>query len=362
MQAKKDNDELYEQKWEDSGTAGQNALLNAIDLPDDADDRVEKRPWQVTEEELRANPFNPTNSNDLAKAQATIDSTKSPNMAYTSFAADAGNISGSLLTQDRERWDPIEVDPQHFKNKLKNMSRMVRDYPELKGRIGNMTALPDFITVMAAGTTAGGKHKANLDYNSTIDSMSWWGRIKRSLLSFGNKKLGVTTQASLDYTGTHELGHVLNSLLLDPHDEEKADYDWSNNITADSIVDAALKKTMSAKEYKKLKRYKKDNKEKNRLKGQIDLKGSKLYKKGHTSRYGQTNAAEFFAEAFADVYSHGEKAKPVSIALVREYEARRKELPPNDPLNTAMIEYGDDNQDDDSSELDSELEEDSLSD
>ena len=37
-------------------------------------------------------------------------------------------------------------------------------------------------------------------------------------------------------------------------------------------------------------------------------------------------ASEFFAEAFADVYSRGANARPVSIAVVKEYERRRDEM------------------------------------
>ena len=44
-----------------------------------------------------------------------------------------------------------------------------------------------------------------------------------------------------------------------------------------------------------------------------------------TSTYGSTNAGEFFAEAFADVYAHGNQARPMSIAIVKEYERRQKE-------------------------------------
>ena len=161
--------------------------------------------------------------------------------------------------------------------------------------------------------------------------------------------------------GQERLGHVLNSLLLNPKNSDDAYNDWSYSITADKIVQAALKKVMSKEEFKKLKRFKENDSKKEHLRGQLDLKGSNLYKKGHTSRYGQKNATEFFAEAFADVYTHGKNARPASIAVVQEYESRYKEMkekpdvkgmdliPDDDPqdvdeLNDSMIAHNPDRQ------------------
>ena len=45
---------------------------------------------------------------------------------------------------------------------------------------------------------------------------------------------------------------------------------------------------------------------------------------GMTSVYGSQNASEMFAEAVADVYSHGSSAKEMSKELVKEYESRGK--------------------------------------
>ena len=51
-----------------------------------------------------------------------------------------------------------------------------------------------------------------------------------------------------------------------------------------------------------------------------------LHTDDYTSGYGATNAQEFFAEAVADVYTNGDKARKTSVALVREYEKRQKIL------------------------------------
>ena len=40
-----------------------------------------------------------------------------------------------------------------------------------------------------------------------------------------------------------------------------------------------------------------------------------------TSGYGEKDAAELFAEAFADVYAHGTKARKAGIELVKKYES-----------------------------------------
>ena len=104
---------------------------------------------------------------------------------------------------------------------------------------------------------------------------------------------------------------------------------------------------MSKKEYKKLVRYKEDSlgddeewdnsvqlgedevweskgSRYSHKKGQINLKASGLAEKGHTTKYGASTATEFFAEAFADVYAHGKKARRTSIELVKIYEEEMK--------------------------------------
>ena len=337
MQAKRD-DSGYRQKWVEDGRQHREVYEQAVDQMADDPNKKELRPYEIPEADLQRNPFNPTGNKSLAVHQAAIDITNSPSNAYQQFAVNSLDENGEsemgqLKPTDNPKkpdydddWDPYHVDPKHFKSKLKNMARMVHDYPELAGKMGNMTPQNSLITVMSAGTTRGGTEPGGLTYNASIDSMSFWGRMKRKLFSSVNKKFGITTQASLDYTGTHELGHVLNSLLLNPKNADAADDDWEYNITANSIVDTALKNVMLPEEYKKLKRHKKNNAKKKWKRNQLNLSKSNLYKKGYTSRYGETNASEFFAEAFADVYSRGENARPVSIAVVKEYERRRDEM------------------------------------
>ena len=62
-------------------------------------------------------------------------------------------------------------------------------------------------------------------------------------------------------------------------------------------------------------------------KGQIDFRNSEAFKDNAiTSEYGKEAPFEFFAETFADTYTHGTNAKRTSIEVVKEYEKRQKEL------------------------------------
>ncbi|MGI6119309.1 MAG: hypothetical protein ACOYIB_01875 [Desulfosporosinus sp.] len=126
--------------------------------------------------------------------------------------------------------------------------------------------------------------------------------IKRKLYSWGDKLIGYSAAKS-DYDGNHELGHVLNSLLIESDasndTNDKRMHDWSHNITAKALTDAAKAKVNNHK----------------------------------TSRYGGQDEGELFAEAFADVYENGEKARPLHIQIVKEYESKRGQLQANQANN-----------------------------
>ena len=330
MQANRDED-----RWKASGKASANKLSEAMALPDDNKDSFQQRPWHISEKQLQKNRFNPTGSKELAIQQAQIDAATSPRDAYNLFSALVGTGTGRLKHKDGTPWDPTDVDPEKFKGKLKNMLRMVHDYPELKGKVGSMMEENDHGAAMATTSTDGGINQATITYNSSNDKMGFFGSIKRFFRGWFDKKAGHSA-AEEEYDGTHELGHVLNSLLLDPNDRDAAEEDWENNTTANEIVSNVLttgeKDPIShqklLKDPNSLVKHRATNKNKGIVAGQIDLKKSGLKKKGMTSGYGEANAAEFFAEAFADVYNHGNKARPASIALVKEYEERRKKIPP----------------------------------
>lgn len=130
-----------------------------------------------------------------------------------------------------------------------------------------------------------------------------------------------------EYAGTHELGHVINSLLLKQSDEKEANKDWINDVTADNMVYMALRNPEVLPEEKRGEIYwRTDEKERGLKFRQIDYKKSDLHKLGLTSVYGGSSAAEFVAEAFADVYAHGTKARPASIELLKRYVAVRGQV------------------------------------
>ena len=333
MQASRNED-----AWEASAREGQEAYERAVDLPEDDPNVYQERTWQISEHQLERDRYNPTGRKDLAVALAAIDAARTPSEAYEKFSTFAESGS-ELLDLEDNTWDPKDVDPKRFKAKLKNMMRMVYEYPELKGKIGNMTQRKGLFITMTAGNTHGGRFQSQLQYNPLLDKRGLLGGTAR----FFKKILGKFGHSTApgEYTGTHELGHVLNSLIIDSDNAEDSRNDWHYNRTANDMLQNVLNKNYGksvSMDESELKRHAETSNAKRQTAGQIDLKGSNLYKKGLTSRYGQTNAAEFFAEAFADVMAHGKNAMPASIKLVKLYEARRDRMKDRGKLRMGMAE------------------------
>ena len=213
MQAKR---KTGEETWQEKAANPQTAMEAAMALPDEDPNQPALRPWEISEEQLQNDHFNPTRSKDLALMQANIDVASSPEQAYSMFSNMVGNANGGMKTKEGGRWNPTEVDPDAFKAKLKNMLRMYHDYPELEGQIGNMVQNTDLGTSMATSGTYGKRTRANLDYNASSDKK---GGFFTSILRFFGKKLDKAvgfSAADKEYDGNHELGHVLNSLILAP--------------------------------------------------------------------------------------------------------------------------------------------------
>ena len=277
---------------------------------------------------------------ELDDVQNAIQNASTGAEAYKIFAKYAGNDNGLVLNSEgTKHWnmektqkvDPksgmkdYKIDTQLFKNKLKHMARQVYDYPELKGHIGNIHQIEnsesasEFMSTHPGYTVQNDKPMANLYYNAFKDRQGKGGEKTRAEYQSSFKSIG-EYNSDLDHAGNHELGHVQNFLLMD---RETYAEDWEHNVTADSMLDKVLQKVLSKSKYAKLKRYKKDKD--GNLRGQIHLEKNKLWLNGITSRYGQVNAGEYFAEAFADVYQNGKKAKKASIELVKLYEKLRDE-------------------------------------
>ncbi|MBR6088444.1 MAG: DUF4157 domain-containing protein [Anaerolineaceae bacterium] len=214
-----------------------------------------------------------------------------------------------------------DVNVPLLKIKLKNMVRQVRDYPELKHRIGGLNikwnekkgAYREDVSkeVMAATTSANWRNeKVELTYDAYIDRDTPEGQRIRDIANTGPDSIG----NKLHNVGNHELGHAQSSFLNETegeHDRRQAESD---------ILDATLQKVIP-NEYPNLPRVAEDGNKK--YQGQIDTENSDvLTNLKLTSEYGQSSPVEWFAEAFHDVYSKGADAKPASIVMVKEYEKR----------------------------------------
>ena len=466
MQAKKDNEEEYRGKpkrailEDDIVTEGTEGYE---DLPDNLYEervktpgffsklfgakptyykaRIDRRPWEMTPDELSKNKYNPNNVRSLNSMDLLMDSmdelVEDPDpqtrngsknrRAWNLFQKYNGAYSSNIKTEDEKSWDMNDMDHGILTAKLKNMSRMVHDFPELAGHIGTLYRLPKQkkekdppatgdkkrnqpSSKTSQTDTAKKKYRdrkkqkkksgsqtdprndkpssgtsttymstsPNLLYNdeasnplergqgafpirmnSQTDAVGEKARKKRERLEA--KEMESNSQsAEMEYSGNHEMGHMLNYLLVKEKyrhlsrgkraDESQEDFHFY--ITAHELVEKALQETMDPKDYKNLVRYKestlapneawdpkvqldegeewvtKDDEEPHKA-GMINFKASNLGGKkgdrGFTSGYGATNAAEFFAEAFADVYRNGTDARPTSIRLVQLYEERMKQ-------------------------------------
>ena len=185
---------------------------------------------------------------------------------------------------------------------------------------------------MGAVGTFGGIQKAELKYNAFYDTEG--GKPTRDRV-LGQKAPDFFT-GNINFAGTHELGHVPASTLIDTDRNKTASFLQNAHCHESGIMENVLgnPEIMPAEDFKKLGRYSEKDMEKSKtakgtprvVKGAIRSKHNGLYTKGYTSRYGADNPGEFFAEAFHDVYANGGNAKKTSIAVVQEYEKRQKRL------------------------------------
>ncbi len=272
--------------------------------------------------------FDPGDNDALRKVQNEIDHARTAEEAYSIFGKFAGNDKAKYI--DKYKTD---LNLNKWKTKLKNMVRLIYDYPELKGQIGDMTVIEkDTSEYMGANGTFCGRKLANLQYNAFYDSNDPEGEIKKKQL-IGQSKHFLT--GNENFAGNHELGHVMASTLNEGKDNEEANHIYLNNLIEEDILETVLKnpEVMKKEEYDQLVRFNDERvKEKAEkfgqqvLTGQIDLLKSHFPSKGYTSEYGAQNSAEFFAEAVHDVYANGNKAKKASVETVKEYEKRQKKF------------------------------------
>lgn len=300
----------------------------------DKEKRNKKRPWEMRKKDFKHNHFNPGDVDEISRIQERIDGAASPQQAYAIFMEFTGNTGDNVL--DVRDGADNDVDLELFKNKLKNMSRMVHDYPELKDKIGNMKMYRNekSSTSMSAFPVSPGSFnlegrpldRSELTYNMNNDRKGVGGALER-LKTKTDEFFSGFSAADTSYDGNHELGHTLNSLIRNPNKRD----DWHYRRTADVMLQGVLSdlNVGGIQYYDRDSTQAEEDKNIRFRDGQVNLRASGLHKKGLTSGYGQTNAAEFFAEAFADVYAHGKKARPASIKMVEQYEKYREAMFPN---------------------------------
>lgn len=305
------------------GLAMETGLINKIPEHEHKDIRKRAYETEMPGEKLKGKTFNPNNIPELGKIQKEIDDAKDAKTAYKIFASYTGNPKGKYI----DKFD-FNLDLRYFKQKLKNMTRVVYDYPELHNQIGNMLAVKDVSYVMSTDPTIGGREKATFKYNASLDLQ---GDDKKRLATYmKDKKDRRVTAPNMGFTGTHEMGHVLASLLPNSGDKITDLLDENNGKYEDEILKEVIEnKNVMTEEQKQNIHYHKSDGNYNGLpfrKGQIDTHSSGFYSNDLTSKYGTSASAEFFAEAFADVYYQGKDARPMSKEIVKEYEKRQTKM------------------------------------
>ncbi len=229
-----------------------------------------------------------------------------------------------LLQYRHKSGSQMDINKDLLKAKLKNMVRQVRDYPELKHKIGSMNIQWNQTegsfredtseNIMAASTSMGASDKATIHYDAWIDRDTPEGQRRRDLI---NSKVAI---GNLNKAGNHELGHVLESTLNTTQEK------YNKAETSNDILQTVLPKVLDPNELNQV-NYNADDgvnaHGKAVHKGQIDTSSPIFAEKGLTSPYGQSKPGEWFAEAFHDVYTKGAEAKPTSIEIVKEYEKRQ---------------------------------------
>lgn len=304
-----------------------------------------KRAYQVSEDQMTADKFNPYQDPKLARVQAAIDHAANHKEAYAIFARFSGNRGGKYNEEEKTP----NADLKLFKNKLKHMTRVIRDYPELWGYIGDMDAKPqNGASAMASGSTFGGLRKAPISYNPSIDKAGMEAEIYRGKVARDIKYRNALT-GDLDHAGTHELSHVLASLMVDTKgktvteiQQKSKRHDFENDIISQVLTTKGILTEEERNDPENgLKYYQEDgihdigrNFTSSHYKDQLNTLDSKVIEeKSLTSNYGRTDKAEFFAEAFHDVYTHGAKARKTSVEIVKEYERRQTDRQRKEIMN-----------------------------
>ncbi len=219
----------------------------------------------------------------LQKVFDKIDHARTPIAAYRAFAAYTGNMDAKL--NDRvgmfRSWN--NIDKRRFCARLKQMVRMVRDYPELRHKIGDMYDLPAHGgAIMETGKSFRGGYRATIGFDPSGGSdqaIAPDDLLSRALFAAqqGSDPLEFHI-APREYDGTHELGHVLSGTLVDEKkDPIAAAADQKKGKEEGEVLEDAIAHNMGMmlSVYhmpRSLRRYQHDDEDRGQKKGQIDTK------------------------------------------------------------------------------------------
>lgn len=314
-----------------------------------------KAPYEVTSKQLMMNKFNPCNIPKIGEVQGKIDAARTIEEAYKAFY-DFSHTDSSLNAPfpilEGHKKNAGNLDLNLFKNKLKNMTRIVYDYPELKNCIGTFHF--DYVEPCLNRAFVMKTHFPNIySHNRLVSDLTYNTYFDQRTYKVSNvkpKNAQSFLSADRSYSGVHELAHILNHQLALSRYMTKAAKQvlpmppkfplpplksrWSAENRTLSYESSSKGEDILTLANDDLMRSRKSSALRNQALVSIksilpaDKKNPKkieeaLNKEGITSTYGKTSAAEFFAEAFADVYAHGDHASSASIELVKLYESQR---------------------------------------
>ncbi|MBR6088591.1 MAG: hypothetical protein IKP86_01565 [Anaerolineaceae bacterium] len=260
-----------------------------------------------------------------AEYQAAKQEYENANAELNAAKAEKTKAEKSIKISYKPGGAPVNV--PLLKLKLKNMVRQVRDYPEVKHKIGGLNIQwnqeignyrqDKTSRIMSVQTSPGASEKTTITYDAYIDRDTPEAQVDRDDY---NNYLAQKQIGHLDKTGNHELGHILESTLNTDEESHR------KGQTSNDILQSVLPKVMTQQELNQVRYNQADGKneyDKNIYSGQIDTKSPIFKQKKMSSGYGRSMPKEWFAEAFQDVYTKGVDAKPTSIEIVKEYEKRQ---------------------------------------
>ena len=336
---------------------------------------LKKRAYELSPESENADIFNPGHIPEVARIQAEIDKAGSLKAAYKIFAKFAGNPNATVEKTEKAKEDKTKYDIglERAKTKLKHMARQIWDYPELRGTLGNLTLYDTKEGAkMAVQKTYGGLVQTPVFYNAYYDREGPEGEKERAD-DWADKLQYQRLNGDLNHAGNHELGHVLGSRMVSPGlNVQEIQHENDIHFTENSILkEVLLNQNILTPQQKRginvynqsginhlddkgmvippnvaneilerrMQKFGNPNtkdesdprdiivRSKKYHAGQLNTSSSPtLEDRSLTSRYGSSSIAEMFAETFGDVYTHGTSAKNFSVAVVKEYEKRQKEL------------------------------------